>query len=324
MELISIIVPAYNVEKYIGKCVDSILRQNYTNFELLLIDDGSTDSTAFLCDTYAQRDSRVKCFHKTNGGLSDARNYGLERMTGKYVTFIDGDDYVSDSYISNLVRMISIESDIQIAMIPGQMLRESDSPVNDKGNDIEVLSAVDAMKKMMLRQNITHTSWGKLFTVNLWDDIRFPVGQNYEDYATTYHVFLHAKKVAYSFNRLYYYIQHDNSIMHQACSKKTLSVLDVSDTVTDDIIKKCRECQIEARALQTAVYLKNMQSILNTGLEAFPSYQKRIVHMVKRNVKSLLSAKQVPRNDKVKILLLMINKRLFLKVYNLRDGDIFV
>ena len=117
MELISIIVPAYNVEKYIGKCVDSILRQNYTNFELLLIDDGSTDSTAFLCDTYAQRDSRVKCFHKTNGGLSDARNYGLERMTGKYVTFIDGDDYVSDSYISNLVRMISIESDIQIAMI---------------------------------------------------------------------------------------------------------------------------------------------------------------------------------------------------------------
>ena len=252
------------------------------------------------------------------------RNYGFgTNDSGQYVTFIDGDDYVSDSYISNLVRMISIESDIQIAMIPGQMLRESDSPVNDKGMTLDRV-LVDAMKKMMLRQNITHTSWGKLFTVNLWDDIRFPVGQNYEDYATTYHVFLHAKKVAYSFNRLYYYIQHDNSIMHQACSKKTLSVLDVSDTVTDDIIKKCRECQIEARALQTAVYLKNMQSILNTGLEAFPSYQKRIVHMVKRNVKSLLSAKQVPRNDKVKILLLMINKRLFLKVYNLRDGDIFV
>lgn len=322
MELISIIVPAYNVEKYVKTCIDSILRQSYTNFELLLIDDGSTDSTPALCDAYAQQDTRIKCFHKPNGGLSDARNYGLERMTGNYVTFIDSDDYVSDSYIECLVNMLYADSEIQIAMLPGQMLRESDSPAVYTDNGIQIISSTEAMKKMMLRQDITHTSWGKLFSANLWNDIRFPVGQNYEDYATTYHVFIHAKKVAYCSNRLYYYLQHSDSIMHQTCSVKTLSVLDVSDAVTDFILKKCPECQIEARALQTAVYLKNMQAILNTGLDSYLDYQRRIVNKVKKNAKYLLSAKQVARNDKIKIFLLMINKSIFLKVYNLKDGNI--
>lgn len=322
MALISVIVPAYNVEKYIKKCIESIIRQSYTEFELLLIDDGSTDNTSRLCDDLAQQDARIKCFHKPNGGLSDARNYGLDRMSGECVTFIDGDDYVSANYIEYLVNMMTVDNDVQIAMLPGQKLREDDQPISDINKDIQVFSSVDAIKKMMLRKNISHSSWGKLFTANLWDNVRFPFGRNYEDYATTYYVFCQARKVAYSNNRLYYYIQHSESIMHQCCSEKTLSVLDVSDSVTNYIENECPECTIEARTLQTAVYLKNMQAILNTGIDQYPEYQMRIFTKVRENSKLLLKQKQVSKKDKIKILLLLFDKKTFLKIYNLNDGNV--
>lgn len=324
MSLVSIIVPAYNVEKYIKKCIDSLLRQSFTDFELLLIDDGSTDTTPQLCDAYAQQDERIKCFHKPNGGLSDARNYGLDRMVGEYVTFIDSDDYVSENYIECLFNMLSVNSDVQIAMLPIQMLGENDVPNNDLDENVQILSNVQAMKEMFLRKGISHTSCGKMFLADLWKSTRFPVDQNYEDYATSYYVFDHAKKVAYCNNRLYYYIQHRDSIMHQSCSHKTLSVLDVADSVTNYIESECPECMIEARALQTAVYLKNMQAILNTGIDQYPEYQTRIFAKVCENSKLLLKQKQVSKRDKIKILLLLFNKKLFLKIYNFNDGNVKV
>ena len=103
--MISVIVPIYKVEKYLRRCVDSILNQSYTDFELLLIDDGSPDGCPQICDEYAQQDTRVRVFHKPNGGLSDARNYGLDRMKGEYVSFIDSDDYVGPDYLTVLVEL---------------------------------------------------------------------------------------------------------------------------------------------------------------------------------------------------------------------------
>ncbi|MFR1286999.1 MAG: glycosyltransferase family 2 protein [Subdoligranulum sp.] len=110
--LISVIVPAYNVEKFIGKCIDSILRQSFKDFEVLLIDDGAKDSTPEICDACAKKDSRIKVYHKENGGLSDARNYGIDRMQGKYVTFIDSDDYVDSGYFEYLYGLITQERKI--------------------------------------------------------------------------------------------------------------------------------------------------------------------------------------------------------------------
>lgn len=114
--LISVIVPAYNVEKFVEKCIDSILLQSFKDFEVLLIDDGAKDSTPEICDACANKDSRIKVYHKENGGLSDARNYGIDRMQGKYVTFIDSDDYVAPGYFEYLYSLITQEEGIQIAI----------------------------------------------------------------------------------------------------------------------------------------------------------------------------------------------------------------
>ena len=114
-ELISVIVPVYNVEKYIDKCIKSIISQDYTNLEIWLVDDGSTDSSGEVCDKYAESDQRIIVIHKDNGGLSDARNVALDRMQGKYVLFIDSDDYIEKNYISYLYMLLKdYQSDISI------------------------------------------------------------------------------------------------------------------------------------------------------------------------------------------------------------------
>ena len=113
MPKLSVIVPIYNVEQYIHKCVDSILNQNFKDFELILVDDGSPDSCGKICDEYAQKDERVKVIHKVNGGLSDARNFGLEKAKGEYVSFIDSDDWVDENIYSESLKYME-ENDLDI------------------------------------------------------------------------------------------------------------------------------------------------------------------------------------------------------------------
>ena len=113
--LVSIVVPVYNVEKYLKRCVDSIINQSYNNIEILLVDDGSTDSSGKICDDYLKKDSRIKVIHKQNGGLSDARNFGIDKSTGDYLSFIDSDDWIEKDMIMNLFNsIINEKSDISI------------------------------------------------------------------------------------------------------------------------------------------------------------------------------------------------------------------
>ena len=159
MPTISVVIPAYNVEKYLDKCMNSVLNQSFTDFEVLLIDDGAKDSTVQLCDKYAEKDTRVKTYHKKNGGLSDARNYGLERISGKYVTFIDSDDYIDNNYLKYMYDLI-VKENAQICMVQGQLLLEEEEPHKFPINIEKCVSTEEAIRMMLLRREATHTSWG--------------------------------------------------------------------------------------------------------------------------------------------------------------------
>lgn len=322
MPEISIIIPAYNVEKYLKKCITSILNQTFTDFEVLLVDDGSTDSTPQLCDEMAQSDNRIVVFHKENGGSSDARNYALDRIKGEFLTFIDSDDYVHGDYLQTLYEGTSSQN-TDISILKGKMVVESGISNNVVLEEWERISSKEAIRRMLLRKEIIHATWGKLYKSNLWKDVRFPKDYNYgEDYDTTYTVFLNADYVAFNRSELYYYVQRNGSLMHEKCTEKTLSVLDVSDRVTENLIEKLPSVKVEAVELQTAVYLKNLQAILNEGLSAFPEYQNRIIQKVKSNAKVLILSNKVFLKDKVKIILLLFGKRIFVKMYNKFDGCI--
>lgn len=319
--LISVIVPAYNVEKFIGKCIDSILRQSFKDFEVLLIDDGAKDSTPEICDACAKKDSRIKVYHKENGGLSDARNYGIDRMQGKYVTFIDSDDYVDSGYFEYLYGLITQEEDIQIAVCGKKSVREDENASPDPETFHEIITGERAVQKMLCGHGSGHSAWGKLYSADLWKTVRYPKGKIYEDYATTYRVMALVDKAAWGNAAMYFYVQHIESIMHQKCSRRSLSLVDIADEETEFIVKKWPALKQEALARKVTSELKCLQNILNAKNEEFDDYKQKIVEDVRRHKGELLASKKVALKTKIKIIALLLGERTFGFIYNLNDGD---
>lgn len=203
--LVSIIVPVYKVEKYLPRAVNSVINQTYRNLEIILVDDGSPDRCPKLCDQYAENDSRVKVIHKSNGGLSDARNAALDVFKGVYVTFLDSDDYLSANAIEILVRLAIKENAETVCS--GLNIIDSKGIIYDYRNcDTDFYGSGPEMVRLMFSDVFPYNfSPSKLFKRELFENVRYPIGRLYEDIATTYKAVIKSKKV-YCTNRcLYYY-----------------------------------------------------------------------------------------------------------------------
>lgn len=223
---ISVIVPIYKVEKYLDRCIKSILDQSFRDFELLLVDDGSPDSCGDICESYKGSDSRIKVFHKENGGLSDARNYGTVRAEGNFITFIDSDDYVSSDYLEVLYNLIK-EKDADIAV--GNFMDVTDDITLDDrsvGNEdkVSTFDADGALHELLAspRYLQMETAWGKLYRTEIAKAHLFPVGRFHEDEATTYLFYLNAGKVAVTDRIMYGYYQNPSGIMHSERNEKRM------------------------------------------------------------------------------------------------------
>lgn len=211
-DLISIIVPVYNVEEYIQKCVNSIINQTYRNIEIILVNDGSKDKSGEICDKLKQKDNRIKVIHKENGGLSDARNAGLKIANGDYIGFVDSDDYVKEDMFETLYKLnkehnadISIVSFYEI--YKGKVIGVRDS------KKLEELNKIQAIKELLIDTKIQSYAWNKLFKKELFENIEFPKSKNFEDIATTLLLFEKANKVVLLEEPKYYYVRRDNSII---------------------------------------------------------------------------------------------------------------
>ncbi len=324
MPEITVIVPAYNVENYIEKSMNCLIKQSFQDFEVIIIDDGSSDKTGAICDKISEKDPRFKVYHKNNEGVSAARNDGLNHAKGNYITFIDSDDWVTEDYLEYLFELIKLDERAEISMTVGKAVNENEEPVNIAETKREVLQTSDAVKRMLVRDYYRHANWGKLYKKNVWHNVRFSKDVIYDDYDTTYRAFANSTLVICGNAVKYSYVQRNGSLMHACCSNKTLSVLDVADNITDFMIKIWPENAIYAKDLMIATYLKNMQAILNSGMDRFPVHQKRIITTVRKNAKELLLAKETPKNDKIKIIAILLSKRIFITLYNWRDGDVKV
>ena len=209
--MISVIVPVYNVEKYLKKCVSSLCNQTYKNIEIILIDDGSTDSSGTICDNLKQTDKRIIVFHKINQGLSSARNAGIRLSSGNFIAFVDSDDYVASDMIELLYKnLVEYNADISAC---GYTMVYKNKNVSISNNDkITVYKRIDALKKMFLKNDIGMIFCNKLFKKKLFENIEFPLFQNFEDINTIYKVINKADSVVYDPTEKYYYIQREDSI----------------------------------------------------------------------------------------------------------------
>lgn len=203
--LVSIIVPVYNVEHYIHRAVDSLLNQTYSYLDIILVDDGSPDKCPQICDEYAHKDNRIRVIHKSNGGLSDARNAGLDIAKGEYITFLDSDDYLSLNAIETFVKIIK-EQKVDI-VCSGLNIINSDGYIYDykKGENSIKISGQEAVKLLLKDVFPYNFSPSKFYKRELFTDIRFPYGRIYEDLATTYLVMNKANSVFCMKECLYYY-----------------------------------------------------------------------------------------------------------------------
>lgn len=210
-ELISVIVPIYNMEKYLKKCVDSILNQTYSNLEIILVDDGSTDSSTKICDEYIKVDSRIKVFHKENGGLSDAKNFGLSKANGKYVAFVDSDDWIeTNMYEDMYYKLKETESNIVIC---GRFIDYEDGKREEWYNKNEItMNREQSLIYLNSFYNFDMSSCDKLYEKSLFDNIKFPYGKKCEDAYTTYLLFDKSDKITYIPKCFYHYFQRSGSI----------------------------------------------------------------------------------------------------------------
>ena len=210
-QLITVVVPIYNVANYLDRCVESIVNQTYKNLEIILVDDGSPDNCPAMCDAWAERDSRIKVIHKQNGGLSDARNAGLKMASGKWITFIDSDDYIAEDTLFTLY-FSAMENDCQIAAC--NMIRVYEDGTEESFyNPTTKMVVLKQEKRFETLQQPSVCN--KLFELKLFDDVQFPKGKYYED-TFVYHILInHAKNVVLTGYDGYFYLSRRDSILGQ-------------------------------------------------------------------------------------------------------------
>ncbi len=224
--LISVIVPVYKVEPYLDKCVSSIVNQTYKNLEIILVDDGSPDNCPVMCDAWAEKDNRIRVIHKTNGGLSDARNAGMSAATGELIAFVDSDDWIAPDMYEKLYHRLT-EDNSDIAACGVQMVWEngaSSRMLTREGS--RVLNQEEAMRAIIEESWLKQPVWYKLYKTELVRDILFPKGKYHEDVFWSYQAVGRAKKVSVSDHVGYYYLQRGGSIMGEGYSLKRLDAVE--------------------------------------------------------------------------------------------------
>lgn len=226
MPVISVIVPVYNVEKYLHRCVDSILVQTFTDFELILVDDGSPDNCGIICDEYAEKDNRIHVIHKENGGLSDARNAGIDwtfvNSSSEWITFIDSDDWVHPNYLKDLFESRNVLEGCKLVICKHFVSHGEDISYNDSFS--KWIYEPDEFRSELAEY--ATCSVAKLYKKELFDTIRFPVGRLNEDVFTIYKLIFSVNKLVFIDVDLYAYYQRESSIMRSNWTSKKLDALD--------------------------------------------------------------------------------------------------
>lgn len=313
-DLISVIVPVYNVKQYLAQCIRSILSQSYPNFELILVDDGSTDGSGELCERFALKDDRIKVIHKENGGLSSARNSGLEIAEGEWISFVDSDDYIGQDMLLALLESC-VDNGVEVGVAGFRTFADGTNQVIRQycPEKEETVPAVKFIEMMTFEQGPMFSAWNKLYNKRLWLNHRFPLGRNWEDIATIHKVVDETTRVILINHVFYFYRARNGSISRPRDSARKYS----------DFEKSMREFLIwayknhseligaaEKQYIEALLYIVSEAAIFRDS-EYYDLISRKISYFRKR----MLFHPDLKRSDSFKLCL--INCRLFYNTYPL-------
>ena len=261
-DLISVIVPVYNVEEYLDRCIDSIVRQTYKNLEIILVDDGSPDKCPQMCDEWIKKDSRIKVIHKDNGGLSDARNAGMKVASGNVISFIDSDDYIDLNMYDVLMKKIS-ETDSDIVSCGVNWVDESDNVLRCDNVESDILlTASEAMRELLNDGILKQPVWNRIYKRDIALCIPFEKGRYHEDVFWSYQAVGKSKRICIINKAFYYYVQRTSSIMGEPFSEKRLDALDANQKRCEYMKAHFPELYLQACSVYLGSCMYQMQCAL--------------------------------------------------------------
>lgn len=319
MPEISIIVPVYNVEKYFKNCIESILSQTFKDFELILVDDGSTDSSGNICDEYAKKDNRIKVIHQGNKGQASARNRGLDISRGKYIGFVDSDDTIHPRMYEILYDLIiKSNSDISFCSYKYTFSTDRKDNININIKEINQISNIQAISNLF-DKNIgvkLVVPWNKLYNKELFKNIRFETGRLHEDEFMAHRILYNCKKITYVDNELYYYLQREGSTMSQVSYKRKVDKL----LAKSDRMRFCNKVGLTSMSDNICKtyefeFFNLYKQLLNEDSEN-AEFLKEIRRDFILNLYILLRQKDIHIKEKISCLIFAISPKVYRICFN--------
>ena len=283
MKKISIIVPVYNVEDYIKECLDSLVAQTCKDVEIVIVDDGSKDGSIVICEEYAKKYSNIRIYQKENGGLSDARNYGIKVADAEYLMFVDSDDTLTPDACEVLLKVIEEQNaDISI----GELYREGPNKI---GTEVKMYEPTEALAEILRETSFSTSACGKLFRKELFEKVEFPKGMLFEDFGTVYKLFFEAERIAYIPHDLYFYRVRENSITTQRFTTRKMDLFKIADEIDAYIKEHCPELMKVSKNRRTRYAISFLKEIAIGGAERKEDTEQLLAY-VKDDILSYLGS----------------------------------
>ena len=309
---ITVIIPVYKVEPWLDACVESVLAQTYQSLEILLVDDGSPDRSGAMCDRWAAKDSRIRVIHKENGGLSSARNSGLDVATGEFITFLDSDDVLDPRICEHMMDCIQ-KSGANLSICDAAHIFPNTPPVYQLSEDMQVMSREDAIRQMWYQHSFLPSAWAKLYHRDLFQNIRFTEGILYEDIDVMHLLFWEAQTVVYTPSALYGYNHREDSITTKPFGVRDLDILTIADKLVSFAEKENKDllpsalCYRVVAALRVALNAPDTQDLAKG--------RRKAREILKTWGKSVLKDKNIRKKTRYGLILYLYCRPMARLVY---------
>lgn len=317
-EKISVIIPVYNVEEYLEKCLESVINQTYKNLEIIIVDDGASDICKQICEKYEQKDKRITVIHTPNQGIASARNTGIKNITGDFIGFVDSDDIVHKTMFEELYNCIKEkQADIAICQYEPFYAEKKIIEKNEENEQIQEYQNEDGIKELLKDNKIASHLWNKLYKKELWKDIYFPEGKTLEDIAVMYKIFAKSNKIECMDKKLYYYRQRGTSILGNVNEKLIQDFAEIVQIRSEDL-------QVQYPMLKKEIAYNKINILLRLHLitvrkkelynSEFMKKQYQELCRLTKKYSSYFKEKSIPKKFRMFTKMCCINRNLFLYI----------
>lgn len=303
-DLVSILIPAYNVEDYIEDCLKSVIKQSYENTEIIIVNDGSTDRTLDICKKYCKKDKRIVIINKKNGGVSEARNVALSKCNGNYIAFVDSDDVIDGDYINRLMCAI-VDNNADVACCGYKKIKKISAIAKKaryRNHQNKTFNNIEALESLLYQKELDTSLWDKIIKKSCFRGIKFNDVKIFEDLDVMYKIFGNSKKIVYVDDELYYYRIRPESLTNKKISEDNLKVLDIVLTMKKNIVKKYPSLEGACNSRLLAVYFYFIRK--NNKKD---DLYKECVAKIKELRKIVEKDEKISRRTKIGILISKIN-----------------